>query len=75
MNWKDIRKNKWFIIFCLGMAGSITVLVYLLFKNIVPVASVIGTFIGFFRQVIIGGILAYLVNPIAGFIKKKLFTY
>ncbi len=73
MNWDEIRKNKWFIIFCLGMAGAITVLVYLLFKHLGPIASVIGKFIGFFKQVIIGGILAYLVNPIAGFIKKKLF--
>ncbi len=61
------------IIFCLAAAGCITVIVYLLLKHFGVVLSGLGIFIGFFREVIIGGILAYLINPIAISIRKKLF--
>ena len=73
MNWKDIKDNKKLIILCLSVAGCITVAVYLLLKNFGSVTSALGIFIGFFREVIIGGILAYLINPIAIAIKKKVF--
>ena len=73
MNWKDIKDNKKLIILCLSAAGCITVTVYLLLKNFGSVTSALGIFIGFFREVIIGGILAYLINPIAIAIKKKVF--
>lgn len=73
MNWKDIRNNKWLFVFCLSIAGCICVIVYLLLKHFGVVSSALKTFIGFFGEVITGGILAYLVNPIALVIKKKVF--
>ncbi len=73
MNWKDLKENKKFIIICLSAVGCITVSVYLLLKNCDVVVSALGVFIGFFSEVIIGGILAYLINPIALTIQKKVF--
>ena len=73
MNWKDLRENKWLIVFFMSTAGCIAVVIYLLLRHFGVVTSVLGTIIGFFREVIIGGILAYLVNPIAIKIKKSLF--
>ena len=73
MNWNDMKENRKLIIFCLSAVGCITVVVYLLLKHFGAVASALGIFIGFFREVIIGGILAYLINPIALTIKKKVF--
>ncbi len=73
MNWKDLKENKRFIIICLSAVGCITVAVYLLLKNCDVVVSALGVFIGFFSEVIIGGILAYLINPIALTIQKKVF--
>ena len=71
--WKALKENKKFIVFALSAAGSITVAVYLLLKNCDTVASALGVFIGFFSEVIVGGILAYLINPIAITIQKKVF--
>lgn len=73
MNWKDFKENKKFIIICLSAVGCITVAVYLLLKNCDVVVSALGVFVGFFSEVIIGGILAYLINPIAITIQKKVF--
>ncbi len=73
MNWKDLKENRKFIIICLSMVGCITVAVYLLLKNCDVVVSTLGVFIGFFSEVIIGGILAYLINPIALAIQNKVF--
>ncbi len=73
MNWKDLKDNKKLIILCLSVVGCITVAVYLLLRNCGVVASALGVFIGFFSEVIIGGILAYLINPIALAIQKKVF--
>ncbi len=73
MNWKDLKDNRKFIIFCLSVVGCITVAVYLLLKNCGVVASALGAFLDFFSEVIIGGILAYLINPIALTIQKKVF--
>ena len=73
MNWKELKENKKFIISCLSVVGCITVAVYLLLKNCGMVVSYVGVFIGFFNEVILGGILAYLINPIAITIQKKVF--
>jgi len=73
MNWKDLKDNRKFIIVCLSVVGCITVAVYLLLKNCGVVLDALGVFIGFFSEVIIGGILAYLINPIALAIQKKVF--
>ena len=68
-----MKENRKFIICCLSAVGCITVVVYLLLKHFGLVLSALGIFIGFFREVIIGAILAYLINPIALSIKKKVF--
>lgn len=73
MSWKDLKGNKWMLVFCLSVAGSICVIVYLMLKHFGVVRSALATFFGFFDELIIGGILAYLVNPIALAIKKRVF--
>lgn len=72
-----LKENKWIlgaIILCLSASGIIIIVAYLLIAHFSNVSAAIGTFIGYFRQVLIGGILAYLVNPIAVAIKKKIFA-
>ncbi len=61
------------MILCLSVVGCITVATYLILKNCNVVVSALGVFIGFFSEVLIGGILAYLMNPIALTIQKKVF--
>lgn len=73
MNWKEIKDNRKLLIIILASAGCITVVVYLLLKHFGVVSSALQMFVGFFSEVIIGGILAYLMNPIAVAIKKSVF--
>ncbi len=72
-----LKENKWMlgaVILCLSASGIIIIAAFLLIAHFSDVTSAIGTFIGFFKQVIIGGILAYLVNPVAMAIKKRVFS-
>ena len=55
------------------VAIAIGVVLYVLLTNIKPVLRGIGHFIGFFEPVIVGIVIAYLVNPLAKFYERLFF--
>ena len=57
----------------MAVAISIGVALYVLLTNLGPVTSSLCHFIGFFRPVIIGVVIAYLVNPLAKLYEKLIF--
>ena len=64
-------KNKdWYnnaIVVCTG------VLFYVILVNFPHLFNALKTFIGYFSPVILGCVIAYIVNPLSVFLKKKLF--
>lgn len=63
-------KKHWF---ANALAGCITVAFYLVLSNISVVWGVITQFVGYFSTVISGAVIAYLMNPLAEFYKKRFF--
>ncbi len=62
------RDRKWYpgaVAACIGVAF------YVLLTHLGVVAGAVGTFIGYFRAVIFGCILAYLINPLARWLEQK----
>lgn len=64
MKKKKIRDAAWFP---MAMAICIGVVLYILLLRFSGICDGIKTFIGFFKTVILGCVIAYLVNPLANF--------
>ena len=67
---RKLSDNKWFngaVIACIGVAF------YVLLTHLGPVMSVVGKFLRSFRSVFIAVILAYIINPFAGFFYYRVF--
>ena len=67
---KNLSKKPWFngaVIACIG------VILYCILNNLSAVLSALGTFVGYFRAVILGAVFAYLLSPLAIFFSKKVF--
>ncbi len=68
MERKQLREKKWF-------SGTVTACIaiafYVILTNLRAVGSALGTFIGYFEAVILGGVLAYLMNPLANWFSRK----
>jgi len=67
---RNISKKPWFngaVIACIG------VILYCILNNLSAVLSALGTFVGYFRAVILGAVFAYLLSPLALFFSKKVF--
>ncbi len=78
MDKKRIRDQEWYpkaVAACvvLSIAICIGVLFCVLLVNLGSVKNAIGTFIGYFKTIIIGCILAYIFNPLAVWLSKKPF--
>ncbi len=56
-----------------GISAIIGVILYVAVTNITSIFGGLGTFLGFFGSVLLGCVLAYLMNPLAGFYQKKAF--
>ena len=59
--------------FAYTFATCCAVLLYLFLNNITAVGQAISTFIHAFSSIIIGAVVAYLVNPLGDFFEKKVF--
>ena len=67
---KNLSKKPWFngaVIACIG------VILYCILNNLSAVLSALGTFVGYFRAVILGAVFAYLLSPLAIFFSTKVF--
>ena len=67
---RRFKDKPWYpmaVAICIGVA------LYVLLTNLGPVTRSLSHFIGFFRPVIIGVVIAYLVNPLAKLYEKLIF--
>ena len=70
MKFEDLKNKKWYN----GMLiACCAVILYVLLTNIVSVWNVITQIIGYFAPLLLGCVLAYLVNPLAKWFEKKVF--
>lgn len=67
MEKKTIRNAAWFPT---AVAISIGVLLYILLSRFTGIWGCVKTFLGFFKTVILGCVIAYLVNPLANLFAK-----
>ncbi len=58
-----------------AVAGCITVIVFVILQNIGHVLGGVRTFLGYFIPVVIGLIIAYLMNQLSVFYQQKLFAW
>ena len=66
---KKITEQAWFPY---TVAACIAVVLYAVLAHLGTITEGIGTFLGYFKVIIIGVILAYIVNPLAKFLDAKL---
>ena len=69
MNKNKIRNKKWYnnaVAILIGVVG------YVVLTHLGPISKAVGTFVGFFKPVILGCVVAYLVNPLAELIQREL---
>ena len=60
--FKNLSEKKWYngaVVVCIGVAF------YVLLTNFGTVLSMLGKFIGYFKPVILGGVIAYIISPLA----------
>ena len=69
MNKNKFRNKKWYnnaVAILIGVVG------YVVLTHLGPISKAVGTFVGFFKPVILGCVVAYLVNPLAELIQREL---
>ncbi len=70
VKFKDIKDQKWFN----GMLIACTaVILYVVLSNITSVLGIIGAAISFFTPLILGAIIAYMINPLAKQLSMTIF--
>ena len=67
---KEWLDHKWV---AYSVAGCITVLFYLIFSNLRPLFSALGMLYGMIRPIILGIIVAYVLNPLMVLFEQKVF--
>ena len=72
MDKPKLRDKKWYPY---AVAACIAVLLYVLLIRLPDVRKGIGKFIGYFRPVILGGVIAYIVNPLATLLSETMFRF
>ena len=70
MRKRSIKDAPWYPY---TVAACIAVTLFVILSRFTDVLSALGTFLGYFRPVIFGCIIAYVVNPLAKWFKKTLF--
>ena len=76
MNFETIKENKKLLLTLavpLSVSLAIAVVLYIFLSNFSAVGSAISAFIGYFEAVIIGAVIAYLINPVAKFFDRTIF--
>ena len=71
MNKNSLRNQKWYnnaVAILIGVVG------YVVLTHIGPIDEALGTLFGFFKPIIFGCVAAYLVNPLAEFLQRNVFS-
>lgn len=66
-----LRNKKWYPY---TVAACIAVTFYVILNNLGSISAGLGTFFGYFRAVVIGIVLAYIMNPMASMLDRRLFN-
>ena len=67
---RSFREAKWYPY---AVAACIAVVLYVVLTQFTSVWGGISRFIGYFSAVIYGVVIAYMINPLASFLERKLF--
>ena len=67
---EKLRDKPWFHY---AVALCIAVTLYVILTHLKTVFDAVGTFIGYFGALLLGGVLAYLLNPLARFYQRTIF--
>ena len=70
MKRNRLRDKKWYnnaVAILIGAVG------YVALSHIPVINKVLGTFIGYFKPVLLGCVIAYLVHPLASLLERKVF--
>ena len=65
------KEQKWYPY---TIAACIAVVLYVVLMHIGPIMSGLGTFLGYFRTVFLGLVIAYIINPLARYLYNKPFV-
>lgn len=68
---EKLKEKNWY---ANAVALCIPVILYVALTRLGPIGSALGKFAGYFNTVILGLILAYLMNPLAKFFQKKVLS-
>ena len=66
-----LRQKKWYPY---AVAACIAVAFYVILTHLGSITSGLLTFIGYFDTVILGGVIAYIMNPLAMLFERTVFT-
>ncbi|MBQ6539563.1 MAG: AI-2E family transporter [Oscillospiraceae bacterium] len=70
MRREKLRSKAWYPY---AVAACIAVLLYVGLTNLGVIKAGVSKFLGYFSQVIMGGIIAYMMNPLARFYERIIF--
>lgn len=70
MNRKKLQSKKWYDY---AVALCIAVILLVALTNLDIINKYVGTFVGFFKPVILGCVIAYIVSPLANMYRDRLF--
>lgn len=69
---RNLKRRKWYPY---AVAACIAVVLFVALTNLQAVLNALGAFIGFFKPLILGCIVAYIVNPLSVFMEKTVFKW
>ena len=67
---EKLRNKKWYPY---AAAACIAVVLYVILTHLAPILGGVKTFLGYFASILLGCVLAYLLNPLAKFYQRTLF--
>ncbi len=67
---KRLKEKPWFNY---AVAACIAVILYVVLTHLPGVREGVGTFLGYFRPVILGCVIAYLINPLSKLYERSVF--
>ena len=67
---EKIKNAKWYPY---AVALCIAVVLYVILTHLGPVLGAVKVFLGYFASILLGCVLAYLLNPLAKFYERKVF--
>lgn len=70
MKRNKLKEKPWFNY---TVALCIAVILYVVLTHLPGVRAGIGTFLGYFKTVILGGVIAYLINPLSKLYSRSVF--